>query len=192
MAVGDGLRVADEIRRGAPVLARAAEVEAEARPHVVHREQGPVAVAEGAEAVEEAGRRRGPGLVVERRGHDHRDLAGVRLEAGAEAVQVVPGELEQVLAIVRRHTREVRQRPRARGVIRAADAHDARPSGVGPGHVDCPAGGVRAVLAEDHEVAARGERHEPLGELDHAGPGQGRQSPIATCSATAASTAGWP
>lgn len=33
---------------------------------------------------------------------------------------------------------------------------------------------------------------EPLGQLHHARAGQGRQSPPASCSATAASTAGWP
>ncbi len=152
------------------MLAGAAQVEPEAGAHVVHREQGAVPVAERTEAVEEARRRRGPGLVIEGSGHDQRDLARMCLEARAQPVEVVPGELEQLVAVVRGDAGQMGQRPRPCRVVRAADPHDARPSGVGPRHVDRPAGRVRPVLAEHREVGARRERDQALGQLDHARP----------------------
>ena len=177
MAVGDGLRVADEIRGGAPVLARAAEVETKAGAHVVHGEERPVLVAERAEAGEEAGGGRGAGLVVERRRHHHRDLARMLDEERPQLVEIVPRELEQIVAVVGGHSGQVGEGPGARRVIGAARADDARPAGMGAGHVDRPARRVGAVLAEDHQVGAQGERDQALGQLDHARAGQRQAVP---------------
>ena len=71
----------------AAVLARAAQVEAKAGAHVVHREERAVLMAEGGRPAKRPGAGAAPVWWSKRRRHHHRDLARMRGEARPQFVR---------------------------------------------------------------------------------------------------------
>ena len=177
VAVGDGLGVADDVGRGAEVLARAAQVNDSPRACRPSRTV-PRRVA-GAHAQRRI--RRGPGPVGGRRGrHDECDLAGSAARRRQPLV-LLPRQLEEVFAVMRGHAGSAGISRRPRPVLAPYRPRAAGRCGRAPRPP--PARRVRPVLAEHPSPRARG-RHQPLGRARPAGTGRGRQSPPASCSAT--------
>jgi hypothetical protein len=168
-AIGDGLGPGGEVGAHAQPLPAAAQVEPEARAHVVEDQGRAGRVADRAAGGGEFGGRRllrAAEIVAEGGDHDAGEVLARRGGGLAQADDVVELEMGEVGAVGLRHPGGGGGAPGRGAVIGAAGGQDHAPAGGGAGDGGAGGGGVGAVLEEQRPVGGGDRLHQPLGQRD--------------------------
>lgn len=162
------LAVGGKVRAHAQRLPAAAEIDAEAGPHVVEDQRRVVAVRQRPDGV---GKVTGgqflivPSIVAECRNEDAGQVVDRLLGGGVERGDVVVDVVDLVGAVLRRRPAGPRRTPGRGTVIGALGHQDLAPRSLGARHHRAGGGGVGAVLGEHRPVGRRDGLHHLLRQL---------------------------
>ncbi len=105
-------------------------------------------------------------VVLDGADHHGSDVTLVAVEAGVDALNVVPDKLVELAAVGRWYAEAAGHRPRVEAVVRPGGHKQLHATGVASRDPGCQGGHIGAVLAEHRPVGEREARHEGLRQFE--------------------------
>ena len=106
-------------------------------------------------------------VVTEGRHQNSRKIVTGFGHRGAQTLDIVIFECQQMRTVLRRHAGDGRRTPGQRAMVAALCNQDLAASGAGPGNRHARGGGIAAIFLEHRPVRMRQHPDQILGKLDH-------------------------